>query len=802
METLWQDIRFGVRMLRKNPGFTAVAVLTLALGIGANTAIYSVVDAVLLSPLPYANSERLVYLLDKYPNNMIFIDSSYPEYLDWKAQTDIFDDLAAYTWRPSTITGQAEPERVWVVRSTANFLPLIAPPPFLGRYFNKESENPNSAPVAVLSYSFWQKRFGGENSVLGKPIRLDGRSRTIIGVMPPGMRNRLPSSFQPGVDVWEPLRLTPETSGRGQHFMFAIGALQEGITVAQAQQRANSIAAHMAEEGITEHIPQILSLQSWIAGGAQTPLLVLLGAAGFVLLLTCANIANLLLARSSARQKEVAIRMALGATRLRLVRQLVTEGLLLSLVGGCLGLLIAWWSVAGFAATQLSGLPNADQLGMDSTMLASALIVSLLTGLLFSLAPAFQTSRTELVQNLKEGGRQGSGTGSRTRLRSFLVAGEVAVTLMLLVGTGLLFRSFFALMHVDLGFNPDRLLSVSLSLPDARYPSPEQQQFFYDDVLNRISSLPGVESAALVNVTPLNNSFNSSFRISPATSSDSNQPLAASRLVSPGYFKTMGIPLLLGRPFDEKDSRASARVAIVTKEFARRFLPADNLLGQKVATSWSNDEFMEIVGVVGDVKAGRIEGQLQLGVYIPHKQTIRSSMTFMIRTASNPESIIPTVRKTILAVDKNQPVEAAGTVAQRVALLTANRRITLMLLGIFSGLALFLATLGLYGVLSHIVSYRTHEIGIRMALGASRPQILGNILSQGMRLVFVGLVVGLAGALALSRYLGSLLYSVSAFDPVTFFTVPIVVAAVASAACYLPARRATRVDPMVALRYE
>jgi putative ABC transport system permease protein len=801
METLWQDLRYGFQMLARNPGLTVLALLALALGIGANTTIFSAVNAVLLRPLPYGEPDRLVVVRDVQPEAGD-IPGSFPEYLDWKEQEQVFDGLATYFNIKANLTGEGEPERLDGVRASANLLSLLRANPVLGRTFLPEEEQTGGERVALISYSLWQRRFGGDRKVLGRSIALNGQGFTVVGVLSPDFR--LPSEIRlrSSRDIWMPLRLDTNRAPRGLHFLTVLGRLRPGLSLAQGRAEMEVVAARLQEERGTSHGVKLVPIHGRVLGGVRPALLLLAGSVGFVLLIACANVANLLLARAAGRRAEFAIRLTMGASRARLIRQLCVESVLLALLGGGLGLLLALWGVEAFVAFGAAWLPRLEQARIDGMVLGFTLAVSVLTGLLFGMAPALHATRTNLHETLKEGGRQLGAQRGWHRLRSLFVVSEVALSLVLLVGAGLLIRSFLRLLDVNMGFEAQQVLAFDLTLPEARYPELRQQTLFFDQVLQRIAALPGVEGAGLVNNLPLGGGVDGDFQIEGRTWPAGSTPHTEKRISSPDYFRVMRIPLIQGRYFTAQDIEGTRPVAIINKELAHRFFPTQNPIGKKIAFFWGTQGWQEIVGVVGDIKYYGPDDRARSAMYVPHAQRPASTMTVAVRTASNPENFVASVREQVFALDKDQPVSRVRTMSQVVADALAQRRLSMALLGGFAVLALVLAAVGIYGVISYSVSQRTHEIGIRMALGAQPRDIFRLVVGQGMALTLIGVAVGLAASFALTRFLESMLFGVSATDPATFAGVALLLAAVALLACYIPARRATKVDPLVALRYE
>ncbi|MCP4657851.1 MAG: ABC transporter permease, partial [bacterium] len=794
MNTIWQDAKYALRTLRKRPGFTVVALATLVLGIGANISIFGVVNTVLLKPLPYPEAERIVAVWDVQQHYPV-APASYPEFLDWREADQVFDDLAAYLPAVVTLTGSGEPERLSSARVSAGLLPMLGVTPALGRLFTPEDEPPGAERVALISHAFWQRRLGGEADPIGRILHFDGESTTVVGVVPPGGEDQLPSDIARGTktEVWFPLRLDTDSAPRGMHFLRVVGRLRSGLGLEQAQGEIEAFGARLRDEGRTHHGVELGKLRELILGNTRPVLLVLLGAVGFVLLIGCANVANLLLARASVRQREIAVRMAMGASRARLIRQLVTESLVLAIAGGALGLVAAWGSLRWFAASGLGGLPRVEELAIDGTVVGFTIAVALGTALLFGLAPAFQGTATQLAESFKEGARQ-AGSG-RHRMRNLLVVAEVALSLILLIGAGLLVRSFLELLNVKLGFDPDQVVTFGITLPRAKYPEGRERSAFFDQTLERVAALPGVSEAAIVASLPVTGGSNGSFEVEGSTWPDEDSPLAEKRRVSPDYFRVMRIPLLQGRFFNDRDTAGSPEVALVNQEFVRRYFGEDNPLGKWVDFQWGNEGRQEIIGVVGDVRHRGLAEALQPAIYVPFSQNSQPSMMMVVRSGSDPLGLVGAVREQVLAVDKDQPISQVQTMNEVISGVLAQRRLAMSLLSAFAAVALLLAMLGIYGVMSYSANQRTREMGVRMALGAGRGKILALVVSHGMTLAVAGVAVGLAGAFALTRYLSAALFSVSAIDPLTFMGVAPILLAVALVACYLPGRRASRVDP-------
>jgi putative ABC transport system permease protein len=781
------------------PAFTLIAIITLALGIGANTAIFSVINTVLLKTLPYKDGDRLVAVWGKL-KQVDQVELSPNELADFRERSRSFAQLAASERANLNLTGNGEPVRLEGQAVTANLFPMLGVAPLLGRTFTAEEDRTN-ARVAVLSYGLWQNQFGGKSDVAGKTIMLDGKNYEVIGVMPGEFQFPPPvTSYKQG-EIWVPRALEIE-SRRDAHNLFTIGQLRSDATFAQARAEMDGIARQrQQEDSRREGSINLVPLQAQVGRGLRPSLLMLVGAVGFVLLIACANVANLLLASASARQKEIAVRLALGAGRWRIIRQLLTESLLLSLLGGGFGLLLAAWGSEAIRVLGADQIPRADQVNVDGLALGFTLLLAILTGAIFGLAPAWQASRVDLNQTLKEGGRSGSAAGHH-RLRSALVIAEVALSLVLLVGAGLLIKSFWRLLNVDPGFNPKNLLSVELSLTSERYADESQRAAFYQQLLERLSTLPNVQAAAIVNHPPFSGRRGIDvFKIEgrPEPKGLDDLPLADSRVISPDYFQMMSIPLLQGRVFTAADAKTSPQTVIVNQAFAERYWPGENPLGRRLS---NEDEWMTVVGVVGDIRQSGLDQEAAPHVYAPYLQTPLRRSGVLLRTSGEPLSLVAAVRSQVNVIDPDQPIYNIHTMEELIASSMSGRRLNLMLLAVFAFTALVLAGVGIYGVISYAVTQRTREIGIRMALGAQSSDVLKLIVKQGMIPVVIGMALGIAGALALTRVMASLLYGTSATDPLTFALIALLLSGVALLACYIPARRATKVDPMIALRYE
>jgi len=807
METLLQDLRYTVRVLLKKPAFTAIVVLALAIGIGANTAIFSVVNAILLRPLPYKNFDRISMVWMDNPKLGVAEDwHSYPNYVDYKQQNQVYEDMAAFNNRSFNLTGVGDPVRILGAWNTASLFSVLGVEPLMGRVFTEEEEEPGKDLVVVLSNGLWRSRFGSNPNAIGQAISMNGANRTVIGVMPPGF-----SFPDKRTEVWVPLALSPQRKQARSVISYkAVGRLKPGVSMAQARADMGAIAKRLDEQySQSDYGVNLMLLRDQETRTVKPALLVLLGAVTFVLLIACANVANLLLAQAAIREREIAIRLALGARQWRIVRQLLTESAVLGLVGGAAGLLMAVWGLNVLVALSPGDIPRFDQAGIDGRVLAFTLTVSLLTGLIFGLVPSLQASKPDLNNTLKEGGRGATGGAGGLRVRNLLVVSEIALSMVLLVGAGLLIRSFMRLQQFDLGFNPNNLATMRIQLPGTKYREPAQVDAFYKQLLERIESVPGVKSVGAISDvfltdTPNSTNFSIEGRPVPIGADSIEVPLDS---VSPGYFRAMGIPLLSGREFDDRDVRNSTPVVIVNETFVRRFFADEEPLGKRFVYGQSgpdNNNWITIVGVVGDMRRTGFDRPVRPETFLPQSQNPSATLTIVARTAVDPVPVplSNTLRGEVWAIDNDQSVYDLKSMDQTLSEMSSQRRFNMLLLGVFAALALTLAAVGIYGVMSYSVAQRTHEIGVRMALGARGTDVLGMVVRRGMVLAIAGIGAGLIGAVALTRLLSSLLYGVSATDPLTFVVIPIVLSAVALGACFVPARRATKVDPMVALRYE
>lgn len=811
MNTVFKDLQYAGRTLLKQPGFTIVAVVTLALGIGANTAIFSVVNAVLLKPLQFHDPNRLVMVWEEasfagFPHNT----PAPANYVDWKTQNRSFEDMAAVGTRSLNLTGDGEPERISALSVTANFFPLLGVQPLAGRGFAPEEDRPGANKVVILSYGLWQSRYGGAQTIIGKSILLNNEQYAVIGVMPANFQ-----FLENDVRLWVPLALTPEEmASRGNHYLTVVARIKPGILLAHAQAEMDGLMQRIGKDHPDQTFggklgAVVIPLHQELAGDMRRPLMMLLVAVGLVLLIACANVASLMLTRAANRRREIAVRTALGASRWRMVRQMLTESVLLASCGGLFGLVLAFWS---FEFLEKLVPPNMTQLAvlkLDARMLLFALILSMLTGILFGLVPAVQSTRVDLNEALKQGrGRLASSLGSR--VRGSMVVLQVALSLMLLIGAGLLIQTLFHLHNQYSMLKPESVLTVRTVLPSSKYAEPSQRTGFYEQVLDRVSRLPGVVSAGYTTSVPLSwKGGTSGFYPEgtkdplPGMSYDANH-----RQVSSDYLRAMNIRLIHGRHFDDRDNARSMPVAIINDTMSRQYWPSENALGKRFKPGDPDEDipWFTVVGIVADVRQMGLDLPVKAEMYLPYQQVNGqpwfAPRDLVIRTTANPATIISGVRQAVREIDPNQPVSNVATMEELLDEEMSQRHVGMILLVAFAALALLLASLGIYGVLAYFVTQHTNEIGVRLALGATRGVILRLVVSKGMYLALLGVMFGLIGAFALTRLMTSLLFGVKAIDPVTFVTVPLLLAGVALLACYLPARRATKLDPLVALRYE
>ncbi len=814
METLWQDVRYGARQLLRSPGFTAVAVLTLALGIGATTAIFTVFHAVILRPLPYRAADELVHLWETSERedfgpaaSGLGFEASYPDYLDWKERSTTLAGLAGYGGAGFTVITGDTVERISATPVTANFFSLLGVKPHLGRDFLPEENLPGHRSV-LLTYGYWQRRFAGDPNIVGRSLNMDGEVWTVVGVLPPEFQFPLRGASE----AWVNLNIDEDARNRrSNHWLRVVARLKPGTSRAQAQEELQAIQAELARQypdSNSGHSGLVVPLREEITGRVRPLVLVLMAAVACVLLIACVNVASLLLARAAGRRKEMAVRAAIGAARSRLVAQGLTEGLLLALLAGAVGVLLAGWGVEVLIAAVpevllRDSLVYLKGLGIDRTALLFALLATLATTVLFGLAPALASSRVAPSESLRESGRSSTGA-SGSRLRNALVVAEVSLAVMLLVSAGLIVQSFDRLLRVKLGFDAENLLTFRLLLPEAKYSQPEQVSGFVGALRGQLESLPGVIGVTTVTTFPLTNDGNTNVLVIEGVPRPPGQePEASTRIVSPNYFSTLHIPLLEGREFEAGDVRGAPYAVIVNQELVRRHLPKMNPLGRRV-TFRSSGAVATIVGVVGDVRLGRLDTAMRPTVYLSDQQLPMNFLGVIVRTTGDPKALLPAVQAQVQSLDPELPVYLVNTMEELLAGSPSvfERRYLMLLLGVLAASALALAVVGLYGVIAYSVAQRTQEIGIRVALGAQMLDILALVVGQGMKLALVGVAVGLAGAFGFTRLMGALLYGISATDPATFSFVAVLLLGIALLACWIPARRAARVDPMVALRYE
>ena len=855
MKSLLQDLRYAVRTMKKKPGFTLITVMTLALGIGASTAIFTVVNAGLLRGLPYKSPESLYHIWEKTPQKAFSKrEFSYPDYQDYQ-KNEVFEGLAAYTGGTGIMSGRGEPERVFIPSASANFFAVLGVDPYLGRTFQSGEDKQGAARVVVLTYGMWERRFGGDPGIIGQSLTINDITYTVVGV--------LPASFQfalRNADLWQPYQPTDsQLTRRFMHGTNLIGRLKPGITEAQAQSELSVIAKRIEQEYNQSHagtLVTLVPLQEEVIGQVKPVLLVLLAAVGFVLLIACANVASLLLTRSLTRQKEVAIRAALGANRWRVVRQLLTESILLALVGGGVGLLIAYWGVDALVATlpdsQLNALPFLKSLRIDSGILAFSFVLSLLTGIIFGLAPAIQSSKPDLNEVLKEGGRA-TASGAQHRLRSVFVTTEIALSVVLLVGAGLMMKSLLRLLQSGVGFNPENVLTMTVNVPPAKYTDSAKLISVFDQLSSRVRSMPGVNGAGTINILPLQGGNTTRFYVDGDPVPQPGQEIEANtRTVDERYFQTLGVPIIAGRTFDDRDGEAQRQAAmafqafqaqaaqtqgqqnqtqrpssaqptqpavtqaqsgaptllpgvvVIGKTLADKVFPGRNPIGRKLLYNSATPLPDVIIGVVADVKIGGLDEANKPVIYYPFRRFPGTGTNLVVRTNGDPTAMAAAIRSETQALEPDVAVFNVRSMTDLIGASPAAfmRRFPALLISIFAAVALLLASIGIYGVVSYSVSQQTHYIGVRMALGAKSSDILKMVLKQGLRLALAGMAVGLVAAFGLTRLLRSLLFEVQATDPATFGLVLGTLFVVALLACYIPARRATRVDPLVALRYE
>lgn len=818
MELFLQDLRYGIRVLLKSPGFTLIAVLTLALGIGATTAIFSVINFALLRPLEYRNPDQLVMVWEQnMKRGWNQSPTSFANFVDFrKAATNV--DLAAFTDANFNLTGGDQPERVVGQRVSANLFSVLGNNPFRGRWFAPQEDQPGSGRVVILSYGLWQRTFGANPNLVNQTVQINGQPYTVIGVMPADFK--FPPSFSANVagaedtiknaDLWVPLTTDDVPLVRDIRDLKMVGRLRGGVTPQQAKAELDAIAS-----GLDQQYPEVngglqtvaLPLHQQVTGDISLALWVLMAAVGLVLLIACVNVANLLLAKATGRQKEIAIRTALGATRTRIVRQLLTESLLLGLFGGLLGLVFAILGAKGLIALATINIPRLQDFSFDRRALLFALTIALLTSLVFGLVPAIDASKPNLNEALKEGGRSADGGSARNKLRSILVVLEIALAVVLVTASGLMFMSFVRLQRVNPGFNPANLVTLEIELPKVKYAEAPQQGLFEQQLLQKIRAVPGVVNAATVDNLPFSgNAFNSSFTIEgrPVPTATTERPRAYYRAISPDYFSTMGIQMVRGNQFSDRDTADVQGVAIINDVAARKYWPGEEPLGKKIKRGRpeSKNPWVTIAGIVASGNQNSLRETGQPEIYTPYLQNTTPKFTLVARTSSQPSLIVPTIRQEIWAADRELPISNMQLMDELISKSVAQPRFYVILLSVFAGLALVLAAVGVYGVMSYSVTLRTRDIGIRMALGARPIDIFKHTLGQAFILALIGLGIGIALAIASTRVMNSLLYEISTTDPRTLGATSVILLAVALLASYLPARRATKVDPMVALRHE
>ena len=816
MHTYWQDLRYGARMLLRNPAVSAVAVVTLALGIGANTATFSIVNAVMLRPLPYQNPDRLVSLWTNVPEH-----GRQPitpgNFVDWKNQNTVFENMAAFSSSTVTLTGDGEPVQMMGANTSAGYFAVVGVEPMIGRLFHPEEYAPGKNQVVILGNAFWRSHYGGDRTIIDKTITLDGRSFTVAGVMPPGIYPLWPTtegriSFdETHQQFWLPMAYNSRwAANRTAHALGVVGRLKAGITFAQAQAEMNTIGARLEQEHAENKGERIIvnPFMNEVVGDVRPALLTLLGAVGLVLLIACANIASLLLAQHAARSKEIAIRAALGAGRARLLRQFFIEALLLSVLGTTAGIALAKFGMGALVKIIPTKIPRLDQVQLDWRVLAFTLLLSLVTCLLFGMVSAWQATKPDLQPTLEHGVRT-SGPGTGQRFRQLLVVFQVSMAVMLVISAGLLIKSFWRLRQADPGFTSNNVLSAHVTL-GPQYHKALKTNDFYNQLIERISVLPDVDSVAIAYDHPLESNMVDDFKIEGRTESESGRPASANfQPVSWDYFRTVGMTIISGRPFTQQDDQDHPGVAIINEAFARQYLPQGKALGQRIqpvlpAQIWNNERLtsFEVVGIVRNVKSAGWNAESEPTYYLPATQAPFQAMTILVRTRNDPATLVSALRNAVQTIDPTQPVTNIRTLDQIVSDSIAQPRLNMLLMGLFGGLALILAAVGIYGLLSYAVTERTREIGTRMALGAQVPDVLRLVLKQGMTLALIGEVIGLVGAFALTRVIRGLLFGVAPTDAMTFIAVAAVLTSVALLACYFPARRAAKVDPLVALRHQ
>ena len=791
-----RDARHGIRQLIRTPAFTAVAILTLAVGIGATTAIFSVVNGVLLRPMPYSEPERLVRVHELVPQFGRFSVAP-ATFLDWQRQSSSFAGLAAYTTGSATIPASDGAERVPSLLVSADLFDVLGVQPALGRTFTKEEDAPGRAGVAVISHGMWQRRFGGAGDILGRTVAVNGRPTQIVGVMPPDFY--FPTRT---VELWMPLALNPANASRGAHFLGVVARTKPNVTLEQAGAEMKALSERLAQQypESARESAETVSLLEQVVGRIRPAILTLFAAVGIVVLIACANVANLLLVRATVREKEIAIRTALGAGRGRVALQMLVESVVLAIVGGSLGLLLAYLAVPAIQSLSAGTIPRVDDVTVDTKVLSFVALASVATGILFGLFPAWRATRSTVSSTLKEGGR-GFASGGGHWVRNTLLVVEVAMSIVLLVGAALLLRSFSRLTSVDPGFDQEKVLAFQIGLPQVKYPQPQQRQAFFETLLERLDAIPQIAGAGMVQAVPFRSSYTLSFEIQGRPPGQAGEgPSANYRVASPGYFAAMGIPVVRGRAFSDRDSTDAPKVAIVDQAFVNRHFPNEDPIGRGIDIGNGTDGYYEIVGVASDVRQAGLGESPDPTMYVPYRQDVFSQMWVVVRTEGDPAALSPLVRQTLQSLDPSIAAALMSPLKDVITNSVGQERFSMLLLALFALIALFLASVGLYGVVAYSVSQRTQEIGVRMAIGAQGRDVIAMIVGGGMKLALIGVAIGIAGALALASVVSSMLYEVTPFDPISYTVTPIVLLAVAVLACYIPARRAMRIDPIMALR--